>query len=179
VAGYIRRRVERDHVTVLELGAATDDLHLGRVLLAVAAQPRQGRLRASLPPSLRRALDPWQPAVRDSPGLMGRPLSMPALASALSSNWSSRLGAARHPRDVVVPIALPGRLASLRISTEGVRAMPGPAAAPPLDPGALTALVLRGCDARTVLLLGDRADLDDLSAIAPAQDFVLWPTDAF
>ena len=110
---------------------------------------------------------------------MGRPLSMPALASALSSNWSSRLGAVRHPRDVVVPIALPGRLASLRISTEGVRAMPGLAAAPPLDPGALTALVLRGCDARTILLLGDRADIDDLSAIAPAQDFVLWPTDAF
>ena len=179
VAGYIRRRVERDHVTVLELGAATDDLHLGRVLLAVAAQPRQGRLRASLPPSLRGTLDPWQPAVQDSPGLMGRPLSMPALASALSSNWSSRLGAVRHPRDVVVPIALPGRLASLRISTEGVRAMPGLAAAPPLDPGALTALVLRGCDARTILLLGDRADIDDLSAIAPAQDFVLWPTDDF
>ena len=179
VTGYVRRRVERDHVNVLELGVATDDLHLGRVLLAAAAQPRQGRLRASLPPSLRRALDPWQSAVRDSPGLMGRPLSLPALASALSSNWSSRLRAVQHPRDVVVPITLPGRLASLRISTEGVRAMPELAAAPPLDPGALTALVLRGCDARTVLLLGDRADIDDLSAIAPAQDFVLWPTDAF
>jgi hypothetical protein len=80
---------------------------------------------------------------------------------------------------VVVPIALPGRLASLRISTEGVRAMPGLAAVPPLDPGALTALVLRGCDVGTIALLGDRADIDDLSAIAPAQDFVLWPTDAF
>jgi len=80
---------------------------------------------------------------------------------------------------VVVPIALPGRLASLRVSTDGVRAVPEPAANPPLDPGQLTALVLRGCDARTVLLLADRADLDDLSAMAPAQDFVLWPTDAF
>jgi predicted N-acetyltransferase YhbS len=179
VAGYIRRRVERDHVNVLELGVATDDLHLGRVLLAAAAEPRQGRLRATLPPSLRRALDPWQPAVLDSPGLMGRPLSIAALAGALSLSWSSRLRAVRNPRDVVVPIALPGGLVSLRISTEGVQAMPEPAAAPPLHPGELTALVLRGCDARTVLLLGDRADLDDLSAIAPAQDFVLWPTDAF
>ena len=81
---------------------------------------------------------------------------------------------------MIVPIALPGALAGLRVSTEGVvQAMPVPAAAAPLDPGELTALVLRGCDARTVLLLGDRADLDDLSAIAPAQDFVLWPTDAF
>ena len=179
VAGYIRRRVERDHVNVLELGVATDDLHLGRVLLAAAAEPRQGRLRATLPPSLRRALDPWQPAILDSPGLMGRPLSIAALAGALSSNWSSRLRAVRDPRDVVVPIVLPGGLVSLRISTKGVRAMREPAAAPPLHPGGLTALVLRGCDARTVLLLGDRADLDDLSAIAPAQDFVLWPTDAF
>ena len=179
ITGYIRRRVERDHVEVLELGVATDDLHLGRALLAAAAEPRQGRLRATLPPSLRRALDPWQPAVLDSPGLMGRPLSIAALAGALSSNWSSRLRAVRDPRDVVVPIALPGSRASLRIGTEGVRAMREPAAAPPLDPGELTALVLRGCDARTVLLLGDRADLDDLSAIAPAQDFVLWPTDAF
>ena len=180
VAGYVRRRVERDHVSVLELGVATDDLHLGRVLLAAAAEPRQGRLRAALPPSLRRVLDPWQPAVRDSPGLMGRPLSIPALASALSSNWSSHLRVAQDTQDVIVPIALPGALAGLRVSTEGVvQAMPVPAAAAPLDPGELTALVLRGCDARTVLLLGDRADLDDLSAIAPAQDFVLWPTDAF
>jgi predicted N-acetyltransferase YhbS len=179
IAGYIRRRVERDHVSVLELGVASDDLHLGRILLAAAAEPRQGRLRATLPPSLRRVLDTWQPAVRDSPGLMGRPLSIPALADALSSNWSSRLRAVQDPRDVVVPIALPGGLASLGINTEGVRAIREPAAVPPLDPGELTALVLRGCDARTVLLLGDRPDLDDLSVIAPAQDFVLWPTDAF
>src|ERR1035438_7663133 len=41
VAGYVRRRVERDHVNVLELGVATDDLHLGRVLLAAAAEARQ------------------------------------------------------------------------------------------------------------------------------------------
>lgn len=141
VVGYARFRHQGDLTDVLELGVDRAEPAVGRALIAAAAGP--GRtFRAVLPPSLWPVVDEWRPTVVEKAGLMGRPLSLRALASTLRGTWSSRV---------------------LR----------------ELDAGQLTALLLRGCDAATRALLGDRPDLDELVAIAPAQDFVLWPTDAF
>jgi predicted N-acetyltransferase YhbS len=178
ITGYVRRRSEPNWVEILELGVHPGDIPEGQKLLAAAAAPRRGRLRAVLPPSLYPLLKQWHPRICESPGLMGRPLAVPDLAAALTAVWAPRLAAARRPAGQV-PIALPGQVAVLRVTADAVTAAPGPGETAPLDSGQLTALLLRGCDDQTLQLLGRRPDLDLLATLAPAQDFVLWPADAF
>jgi hypothetical protein len=177
IEGYIRSRTGPDGVDVLELGANPSDLRCSRRLLTAAAGPRQTRLRAVLPPSLGTALDPWNPTLVESSGLLGRPLALPALAAALSPLWAPRLPVAGM-REVTMPIALPDTFVGLRVTADAVSLVPVPGRCAPLDPGQLTALLLRGCDDRTQRLLGDRSDFDRLAALAPSQGFVLWPADA-
>ena len=178
VVGYVRRRVEPEEVALLELGVPTDDVEAGGALLGAAAAPREGRVRATLPPSLWPLVEPWGPLLSAAPGLMGRPLSTASLTAVLERVWSPRLGAAGKGH-VTVPVALDEGIGALRVTPESVDVADRPQGAAPLDGGELTALILRGCDERTLDLLGPRGDVDDLALLAPARDFVLWPSDRF
>ncbi|HEY2287823.1 MAG TPA: GNAT family N-acetyltransferase, partial [Streptosporangiaceae bacterium] len=166
ITGYARRRIGPDLVEVLELGVDPGDIVGGRQLLAAAAAPRQGRFRAVLPRSLYPVVDPLHRAIRQSPGLMGRPLALPDLAAVLSGMWAPRLAAARLPGGTV-PVALPGQAAALRVTPGGVTASADPGDALPLGPGELTALLFRGCDNQTIPLVGKRPDLNLLATVAP------------
>lgn len=180
VAGYVRRRVDGEVVTVLELGVPVSDPAVGHALLAAAAAPTGGRLRARLPPSLRSQLAAWGPGDATTTALMGRALSVRALAEALTATWSPRLAAAGGRQvDLVVPVQTPTGDVGLRVSPDRVDVVPTPETVPPLDPSALTTLLLRGCDGTALGVLGARPDTEQLSVVAPADDFVLWQSDAF
>lgn len=179
LTGYVRRHVDGGVVTVLELGAPVEDPPISHALLAAAAAPTQGRLRATLPRSLRASLTPWSPRVTQTSALMGRALSLRALCETLTAAWSPRLRAVDRRACVIVPVDTPTGAVGLRISPGRVDTVPAPGGIPPLDSSQLTSMLLRGCDDVTLAVLGDRTDLDKLATLAPADDFVLWQSDAF
>ncbi len=195
LTGYVRYRPGTERVEILELGVDPRDAETGRALLAAAARPTQGRLRAVLPRTLRPLLDPWSASDTSTTGLMGRPLSAPALANALSHVWPARLARAGW-QQARVPLAMADRGVTLRVTDAAVTAeptlpesspMPHPAepsaAAPedtrPLTGEQLSCLLLRGHDAATARLVADRRDRDVLAALCPEQDFVIWPAEQF
>jgi predicted N-acetyltransferase YhbS len=181
LVGYVRCRVEAEASTILELGAPADEVTVAVALLAAAAEPRHGRFSAVLPPSLRPLAAPCNAMTSEAPGLMGRAVSLRRLATVLGDLWAPRLAAPGTPDFVRVPVSWGGATASLRVDGSAVLLEDEdfPFDTLPLGAGQLMALVLRGCDERTLALLGPRHDLDALATIAPALDFVLWPADGF
>jgi hypothetical protein len=180
IGGYVRYRTDTEWVSVLELGVANNDQRTAAGLLTAAAAPRQGRLEARLPPSLRPLLAPWDAVELDAPGLMGRPLSLDALSRTLTRVWSPQLAFGRAgPAEVIVPFSVNDVVSEVKVTPQSVSQAQPSAEGDHLDAGQFTALLLRGCDSRTRQLLAGRADVGQLALIAPAHDFVLWPTDSF
>jgi predicted N-acetyltransferase YhbS len=179
LAGYVRRRVQPDAVEILELGLQGGDWAVGRALLAAAAEPRGGRVITHLPPSLLPLLPPGSEEATDM-GLMGRVLDLGALTAALAPRWQASLPAAGVREGAVALDTRAGR-AVLQVSADSVTlsATPGATATPALDERALAHLLFHGADAAAQTFLDGRPDAALLEALFPAQDFVIWPADAF
>lgn len=160
LVGYIRTRRDGTDLEVTELTSASTAA--ARHLLTVAAAPVSGRVTGRLPESAIALLDA-APHVEESGRLMGRPLRLDNLATALrDSRPDTRPGLTVHPAG--------GHDVLLRTPT-------GPTA--PIGPGLLTSLLLWGAADRLEPQLTPRPDAALLRSLFPPQDGVLWQADSF
>lgn len=160
VVAYLRSRHRGGELEVLELTA--EDPTVARTLLTTAAAPTHGRVRATLPRSSFALLGEDQ-EIHVKPGLMGRPLRLPALSAALRSS---------EPRTRRRATVLPGEGTSVRLGTsDGIT--------DEVSPGPLTHLLLWGHDSLVAPDLDTRADAPRLRELFPPQDGVIWPVDTF
>jgi predicted N-acetyltransferase YhbS len=179
LAGYVRSRAEPANVEILELGLRAGDMEVGRTLLSAAAARSGGRLRAFLPPSLRPLFQAHEREITPEFGLMGRVLDLPALAAALEPVWLRRVRESGG-RGGSFRLATSVDSAELRVSAEEVRILRGvsePAHA--LGERAFAHLLFRGFDEEAEERPGVGQDSSLLRTLFPAQDFVVWRSDAF
>jgi predicted N-acetyltransferase YhbS len=160
LVGYIRTRRDGTDLEVTELTSASTAA--ARHLLTVAAAPVSGRVTGRLPESAIALLDA-APHVEESGRLMGRPLRLDNLATALrDSRPDTRPDLTVHPAG--------GHDVLLRTPT-------GPTA--PIGPGLLTSLLLWGAADRLEPQLALRPDAALLRSLFPPQDGVFWQADSF
>jgi predicted N-acetyltransferase YhbS len=178
LAGYIRSRAGGDATEVLELGLGAGS-DVGRALLSAASARSGGRLRTFLPPSLRTLFRAHEGKITPEFGLMGRVLNLPALAAALEPVWLRRVRGSGS-RGGSFRLATSAGNAELRVSAEEVRILHGTGEpAHTLDERAFAHLLFRGFDENAEEHLGAGQDLSLLRTLFPAQDFVVWRSDAF
>lgn len=180
LAGYIRTGLTHADVRILELGVAAQDIDLGRALVVRAAQRRRNHVQARLPPSLLEVIPESERDVEDDSRFMGRVLSLEVLVRALEPVLLRRLEAAGL-RNGAVCLATSDGTAELRLGegrveldrrpTRDMRAC--------LNEGDLAHLLFHGFDPMATELLDGRSDTELLRTLFPAQDFVVWPADAF
>jgi predicted N-acetyltransferase YhbS len=177
--GYVRRRSLGTVTEVLELGVRPHDRAGGRALLAAAALPTDGRLRAHLPLSLAPLLADAEATTSDERGLMGRVISLPTLVQALSTVWSGRLQDAQHPGGPL-HVACAAGTATIRCSPAGVQLVTDAGAGPPrLTEAELAHFLFHGASDLGEGRAETRGRRSLLHALFPAQDFVIWEADTF
>jgi hypothetical protein len=154
LTGYIRSRGGPSGVEVIELGVTPGELTCGRALVESVATRHSGEIDAQLPPSLYEVFPRPARQTRQVAGLMGRVLDLEGLLTALEPVLMQRAPAA-------------GRVESaLSLATDLTERDRGH-------------LLFHGYDELAAQRLDSRHDADVLKALFPAQDFVIWPSDAF
>lgn len=176
---YLRYRMQGTGIEVLDLGVEPQNLDIARGLLGAAAAVHTDiSLDLTLPASLARVLDPWQPQTYRVAELMGKPLSLNTLAAVLSWLLPPRLRATGRDR-ARLRIGTPATDALLHITGDGVTLSRDPT--PPahgISTAALTRFLLHGADTPALVAEG-HSDHGLLAALFPVQDFVIWPGGRF
>ncbi|GAC1320596.1 MAG: hypothetical protein NVSMB2_16620 [Chloroflexota bacterium] len=181
IVGYIRSRVTHAEVVISELVVGPDDGDVGRALVARAAQRRERHVRLRLPRSLYDLIPERERDIEDDSRFMGRILSLDALIRTLAPVLLRRLEAAGHASGSL-PLHTQrggsfdlrwadGHMALAEHRVDDIRS--------PLTESELAHLLFHGFDALAAELLDDRLDQRLLASLFPAQDFVIWPVDAF
>jgi hypothetical protein len=174
VSGYVRSRPGAAAVELLEIGAADPTDATTRVLFGIAAARQSGRVEGSLPPSLRGAFDADAFDWTTETGLMGQVVNLASLRRSFAPVWRTRAAAAGY-RDTAFAVQTAAGAAALRVGGTGARRPAGAA----LDEAQLAHLLFHGANPPAATWLTGRPDEALLRALFPAQDFVIWPADAF
>ncbi len=180
LAGYVRSKITQSEVKVLELGVGAEQTDVGRALVARVARPRGNHVQARLPPSLLHMIPDSERDTEDDSRFMGRVLSLESLVGTLQPLLLRRLERAGL-RAGACWLTTSAGTAELQLADGHVTLHPGS----PVDPrvclneGELAHLLFHGFDQMAAELLDGRSDAALLRALFPAQDFVIWPADAF
>jgi GNAT superfamily N-acetyltransferase len=180
LTGYIRSRGAPSRCDVLELGTAPGELKIGRHLVECVASRRSGQIAAQLPPSLHDVIPRRLREVMPLSGLMGRVLDLRALLNALEPVLVRRMTAAGlEAWSLALRISDGTRHVRMTNRRLTVDAQPVGDAAASLSEVDFAHLLFHGYDAKAATRFQHRSDADVLCALFPAQDFVIWPADAF
>jgi predicted N-acetyltransferase YhbS len=180
LVAYVRSKSRSDRVEVLELGVLPRDVDLGRSLVAALAARRHSNVWAQLPPSLDEVIPKAARCGAEQAGLMGRVLDVRGLFRQLEPVLLQRL---RGASSIGGRLSLSSSAGSAQLAlTETdlivhTTTTPDPRAS--LNEGELAHLLFHGYDAAAAERFHGRENAPLLETLFPAQDFVIWPADAF
>lgn len=181
IVGYVRSRVTHAEVVILELVVSSDDADVGRALVARAAQRHEGHVQLRLPRSLYGLIPERERDVEDDSRFMGRILSVEALVGTLAPVLVRRAEAAGRSTGTLPLRTHDGGLIDLRWADGRMTLAEHRLddSRPPLTESEVAHLLFHGFDDLAAKLLDDWPEQRLLESLFPAQDFVIWPVDAF
>lgn len=177
--GYIRSRKKAGYVEVLEIGMTRAEKELGRALLSAVTEGGKQSLRGHFPPSIQMLFQPEEYRLIPEESLMGRVIDLSALLRLVQPLWQTRLQA--HPEiECTFSLSTSAGQATVRVSRGSIQWAEGLShKVPLLQEHELAHLLFRGVDRLAEQTIDQLHTIACLPVLFPAQDFVIWPSDAF